>query len=91
MAAVVGFSGHDVSADIVGLLRAVSYNVGIRRKVDQTISKRGGRASSIAVGIRAIGSAASMLNGSLCSVIQRGTSRRNDVWRQQRRRRQRQW
>ena len=90
MAAVVGFSGHDVSADIVGLLWAVSYNVGIRRKVDQTISKRGGRASSIAVGIRAIGSAASMLNGSLCSVIQRGTSRRNDVWRQQRRRRQRQ-
>jgi hypothetical protein len=40
MAAVVGFSGHDVAADIVGLLWAVSYNVGIRRKVDQTISKR---------------------------------------------------
>ena len=58
MAAAVGHFGHDVSTDVVGLLRVVAY-VGIRRLHTRKSAIMSGEVTmSIIAGIGAVGSAA---------------------------------
>ena len=75
----VGYLGHDVSTDVVGLLCVVSY-IGICRIVYQGIGDT--LTMSIIVGIGAVGLEASTLNRLLCCVVQEGISWGNNAWRQ---------
>ncbi len=77
MAAAVGKIGHEVSTDIVGLLRVVSY-VGIRRVTFHGLPDK--VTMSIPSGIGAVSLAASLPNRSLCCVVREGTLWGKDAW-----------
>jgi hypothetical protein len=73
----VGYLGHDVSTDVVGLLCVVSY-IGICRIVYQGIGDT--LTMSIIVGIGAVGVAASTPNWLFCCIVRAATSLGNDAW-----------
>ncbi len=77
MAAAVGQLGHDVSTDVVGLLWVVFY-VGICRATYHDLPDK--VRMIIPSGIRAVGSAASLLKWLLCCVVREGTSWGKDAW-----------